>query len=36
MEVYYQRKLLNVSNNRIENSVADKFLGKVPVQFSKV
>ena len=28
MEVYYQRKLLNVSNNRIENFVADKFLCK--------
>ena len=28
MEVYYQRTLLNVSNNRIENFVADKFFGK--------
>ena len=28
MEVYYQRKLLNVSNNRLDNVVAEKFLGK--------
>jgi hypothetical protein len=28
MEIYYQRKLLNVSNNRLDNFVAEKFLGK--------
>ena len=28
MDVYYQRKLLNVSNNRLDNFVAEKFLGK--------
>ena len=28
MELYYQRKLLNVSNSRMDNFVAGKFLGK--------
>ena len=36
MEVYYQTKLLNVSNNRLDNFVAESSLVRVPAQCSKV